>query len=123
MLGNLVAASNTQVDAALADEGWDVSGGQEDQSDGQVLNESDVEAGFTAELDITAGEEVESCLLQTSFCRVEFAPSVLSSLAWCFRCVHVGIGTRMCESRFEKGLAFGHGEEKTAFQAIESYNR
>jgi hypothetical protein len=58
VLGDLVAASDAQVDAALADEGRDVCGGQEDQRDRQVLDEGDVEAGFAAELDVTAGEEV-----------------------------------------------------------------
>jgi hypothetical protein len=58
VLGDLVAAGDTKVNAALADEGWDVGGGQEDQRNGQVLDQRDVEAGFTAELDVGAGEEV-----------------------------------------------------------------
>jgi hypothetical protein len=92
VLGDLVAASDAQIDAAVADEGRDVGGGQEDQRDGQVLDQRDVEAGFAAELDVTAGEEVESCLLQTSFCIVGFASSVLGSL--CLFLVHVGIAAR-----------------------------
>lgn len=92
VLGNLVAASDAQIDAAFTDEGRDVGGRQEDQRDRQVLDQRDVEAGFTAELDVTAGEEVEGCLLQTSFCIVGFASSVLSSL--CLFLVHVGIAAR-----------------------------
>lgn len=68
MLSDLVTTGDTQVDTALADEGRDVSGGQEDQGDGQVLDQRNVEAGFAAELDVTAGEEVESGLLETALC-------------------------------------------------------
>ena len=35
-----------------------------------VLDKGDVEAGFTAELDVGAGEEVEGGLLKTSLWRV-----------------------------------------------------
>lgn len=42
VLGDLVAASDTQIDAAFADEGRDVGGGQEDQRNGQVLDQRDV---------------------------------------------------------------------------------
>lgn len=38
MLLDLVVARYAQVDAALAYEGRDVGGGEEDQSDGQVLD-------------------------------------------------------------------------------------
>lgn len=68
MLGDLVTACDTQVDAALTDEGGDVSGGEEDQGDGQVLDEGDVEAGFATELNIAAGEEVQGSLLETALC-------------------------------------------------------
>jgi hypothetical protein len=71
VLGDLVAASNTQVNATLADEGRDVSSGQEDQGDRQVLDQRDVEAGFTAELDVTAGKEVEGGLLETALCVID----------------------------------------------------
>lgn len=80
MLGDLVAASDSEIDAAFANEGRNVGGGQEDQRDGQVLDQRDVEAGFATELDVTAGEEIEGCLLQTSFCIVGFSSSVLGSL-------------------------------------------
>lgn len=52
VLGDLVAAGDTEVNTALADESWDVGGGQEDQGNGQVLDKRDVETGFAAELDI-----------------------------------------------------------------------
>lgn len=58
VLGDLIAASDTEIDAAFTDEGWDVGGGEEDERDGQVLDERDVEAGFATELDVTACEEV-----------------------------------------------------------------
>lgn len=119
MFSDLIAASDTQINAAFTDEGGDVGGGQEDQRNGQVLDQSDVEAGFAAELDVTAGEKVESCLLQTSFCRVEFSPSALDpssvflgSCSCGYRCVY--------ESQFGRELAFGHGEEETAFEAFKN---
>lgn len=68
MLGDLVAAGNTQVYTALAHKGGDVGGGQEDQSDGQVLDQGDVETGLAAELDVAAGEEVKGGLLQAALC-------------------------------------------------------
>ena len=55
MLGDLVAACDSDVDAAFTDEGRDIGGGKEDEGDGEVLDESDVEAGFAAELHVTAG--------------------------------------------------------------------
>lgn len=68
MLSDLVAAGNTQVNTALADEGGDVGSRQEDQGDGQVLDQRDVETGFAAELDVAASEQVESSLLETTLC-------------------------------------------------------
>ena len=56
VLGDLVATRDAQVHAAFADERRDVGCGEEDQGDGQVLDEGDVEAGFAAELDVAAGE-------------------------------------------------------------------
>lgn len=55
MLGDLVTAGNTNVNATLADEGGDVGGGQEDERNGQVLDQGDVETGLATELDVGAG--------------------------------------------------------------------
>lgn len=68
MLGDLVTAGDTDVDAALADEGGDVGGGQEDQGDREILDEGDIKAGFATELDVRAGEEVEGSLLEAALC-------------------------------------------------------
>lgn len=68
MLSNLVAPCNTEIDAALANEGGNVCGGEEDKCDRQVLDQSEVETVFAAELDIATGEEVKSCLLKTALC-------------------------------------------------------
>ena len=70
MFCDLVSSGDTEVYAALADESWDVGGWEEDQCDVQVLDEGDVEAVLAAELDVTAGEELESGLLQTALYRV-----------------------------------------------------
>ena len=58
VLGDLVAARDAQIDAALADEGRDVCGGEEDECDGQVLDQGDVEARLAAELNVAAREKV-----------------------------------------------------------------
>lgn len=63
---DLVVAGNTQIDATLADKGRDIGGGEEDEGDGEVLDEGDVEAVFAAELDVGAFEEVESSGIETA---------------------------------------------------------
>ena len=61
MFLHLVVARDAQIDTALADEGGDVGRWKEDEGDGQVLDESDVEAVLTAKLDVGALEEVQGC--------------------------------------------------------------
>jgi hypothetical protein len=68
VLGDLVAAGDTEIDAALSNKRRDVSGGKEDEGDREVLDQGDIEAVLTAELDIAAGKEVEGRLLKASFC-------------------------------------------------------
>lgn len=60
VLLDLVVAGDADVDAALADEGGDVGGREEDESDGEVLDQGDVEPVFPLELDIGALEEVQA---------------------------------------------------------------
>ena len=55
VLSDLVPARDSDIDAALTDKGRDVCGGEEDQGDGQVLDQGDVETGFAAELHVAAG--------------------------------------------------------------------
>lgn len=52
VLLDLVAACDAQVNAALADEGGDVRGGEEDEGEGQVLDERNVQARVAVELDV-----------------------------------------------------------------------
>lgn len=66
MLSDLVAAGDTDINATLADESGDIGSGQEDQGNRKVLDESNIEAGFAAELNVSAGEKVEGCLLETA---------------------------------------------------------
>jgi hypothetical protein len=80
VLGDLVAAGDTKVDTALANEGWDVGGGQENESDGQVLDQRDVETGLATELDVAAGEEVKGGLLQAALCLENVVLVVMVSL-------------------------------------------
>jgi hypothetical protein len=60
MLCHLVASSYAQVDTALANEGGDICGGEEDEGHREVLDEGDVKSRVAVELDIRAVEEVEA---------------------------------------------------------------
>jgi hypothetical protein len=66
VLGNDIAASDSKVDSALADEGGDVGGREEDQGQRQVLHQGNVEAVVTVELDVGAGEQLDAGLVQTA---------------------------------------------------------
>ena len=52
MLFDLVAAGDSEVNATLANEGGDVSGGEEDEREREVLDERNVEARVAVELDV-----------------------------------------------------------------------
>ena len=69
VLLHLVVARDAQVDLALADEGGDVRRGEEDERDGQVLDEGDVESVLPPELDVGALEQVKRRLLQPALWR------------------------------------------------------
>ena len=69
VLLNLVVASDTEVDTALTDEGGDIGSGEEDESDGEVLDEGNVEAVLATELDVGALEEVQAGLQKTALCK------------------------------------------------------
>jgi hypothetical protein len=69
MLLDLVAACDTQIDAALANEGGDVGGREEDERERQVLNKRNVKARVTMELDVGAVKEVEADLVEAALCR------------------------------------------------------
>ena len=66
MFSDLISAGYTEVDSAFANESRNVGGGEKDEGYGVVFDEGDIKAGFAAELDVGAGEEVESGLLETS---------------------------------------------------------
>lgn len=66
MFSDLIPAGYTEVDSAFTNEGRDIGSREEDEGYGVVLDEGDIEAGFTAEFYIGTGEEVESGLLETS---------------------------------------------------------
>ena len=68
MLLHLVPARDAEVDLALADEGGDVGGREEDEGQGEVLDEGDVEAVLAAELDVGTLKEVERRLVQPALC-------------------------------------------------------
>ena len=68
VLCDLVAASDTKITTALRDEGGDIGGGQEDESDGEVLDEGDIETRVSVELNVGAVKKLDTCLVKTSLC-------------------------------------------------------
>lgn len=68
VLFDLVAAGDSEVNAAFADEGGDVGGGEEDEREREVLDERNVEARVAVELDVGAVEEVEADLVEAALC-------------------------------------------------------
>ena len=68
MFLHLVPSRDAQIYPPFTNKSRDVSRGQEDERDGVVFDEGDVEARGAAELDIAAGEEVEGGLLEAAFC-------------------------------------------------------
>ena len=68
MLFDLVAAGDSEVNAAFADEGGDIGGGEEDEREGKVFDERNVEARVAVELNVRAVEEVEADLVEAALC-------------------------------------------------------
>lgn len=66
VLLDLVVASDAEIDLALSNERGDIGSGEEDQGDGKVLDESNVEAVLSPELDVGSLEQVERCAIQSS---------------------------------------------------------
>lgn len=68
MFCDLVAACDSEIDASFTDEGWDVCCGEEDECNGEVLDQGNVEARVAVELDVGALEQVEADLVKTALC-------------------------------------------------------
>jgi hypothetical protein len=68
MFLNLVPSGDTEVATTLADEGWNVGGGEENQGNGEILDESDIKTVLTTELDVGALEEVQCGSIETALC-------------------------------------------------------
>lgn len=68
VLLDLIPPRDSEIDAALADKRGDVGGGQEDEGNGQVLDEGNVEAVLSPELDVCALEQVQGRLVQSALC-------------------------------------------------------
>lgn len=66
VLGDLVTAGDSEVDTAFTDESRNVGGGEEDQGDGVVLDQGDVEPRVTVELDIRALQQIQACLVEAA---------------------------------------------------------
>lgn len=56
MFGDLIAASDSQINAAFTNKSGNIGSGKKDKSKGEILDQRDVETSFTPELDISAGE-------------------------------------------------------------------
>ena len=66
MLGDDIAASDAEIDSALADECGNVGSREEDQGERKVLDQGDVEAVVAVELDVGAGEELNAGLIEAA---------------------------------------------------------
>jgi hypothetical protein len=66
VLGDLVTSSDTEINATLRDKGRNVGGGQEDERDGEVLDQGNVEARVSVELNVGAVEKIKTCLVKTA---------------------------------------------------------
>jgi hypothetical protein len=66
----LVPASDAEIDTALANKGRDIGGGEEDESDWEVLDESDVETVLATKLDVGTLEQVECSGIESSLWRL-----------------------------------------------------
>jgi hypothetical protein len=62
MFSDCVTARYTKRNTTFTDESGDVGCWEEDEGDWEVLDESDVETGFAAELDISTFEEIQGRL-------------------------------------------------------------
>lgn len=62
MLGNCVTARYSKRNTAFTDESGDVSCREEDEGNWEVLDESNIETGFAAELDISTFEQIQGRL-------------------------------------------------------------
>jgi hypothetical protein len=68
VLGDLITAGDTKITTTLRDEGRDIRGGQEDEGDGEVLDEGNVETRVSVELNVGTVEKLDTCLVKTSLC-------------------------------------------------------
>ena len=69
VLGDDIAASDAEIDSALADECGNVGSREEDKREREVLDQSDVEAVVAVELDVGAGEELDAGLIEAALLR------------------------------------------------------
>jgi hypothetical protein len=68
ILCNLIATGDTEITTTLGDEGRDIGGGQEDEGDGEVLDESNVETRVSVELNVGTVKKLDTCLVKASLC-------------------------------------------------------
>lgn len=64
----MVAPGDAEIDTSFADETRNVGGREEDERNGQIDTQRNVEAGVAVELNVAAGEEVEAGLVETALC-------------------------------------------------------
>jgi hypothetical protein len=96
MLLDLVPSGDTNVATALADKGGNIGSGEENQGDGEVLDEGDIETVLAAELDIGALEEVKCGSIEPTLCQY--------------------ISTAMMFVSRKSQLTLGYGKKKAAFE-------
>ena len=96
MLIDLILASDTKIDATLANKGRDVGSWEEDKGDWEVLDKCNVEAVLTTELDIGSLKKVQGSSIKTAL----------------WRCVSLRAGGMVCGGP----LTLWDGEQEASFE-------
>lgn len=66
MLCDLVLPGYAKIDPSLTNEGRDVSSGQKDEGEREVLDKGDVEARVTVELDVGTVQQIQTSLVEAA---------------------------------------------------------
>lgn len=69
MFLNLVPSGDSEIATAFANKGGNIGSWEENESNWEVLYESDIEAVLAAELDVGALEEVECSSIESTLCK------------------------------------------------------
>ena len=114
VLLDLVPSRDSQVDPTLANKGRDVGGGEEDEGNGQVLDQRNVESVLASELDVGPLEEVQRGLIEPPLWTRKWSACIVFLFGFPGG---RGRGGGTGRSGTPSSLTLGDGEEQTAFEA------